>query len=62
MLLKTGNLSTHELYFISRKYAGMSGIKLLKEKKVRKYIVKIRLSLRGLAFLILKFVCYDLRH
>ena len=33
MLLKTGNLSTHELYFISRKYAGMSGIKLLKEKK-----------------------------
>lgn len=33
MLLKTGNLSTHELYFIGRKYAGMSGIKLLKEKK-----------------------------
>lgn len=36
MLLKTGNLSTHELYFISRKYAGMSGIKLLKEKNSQK--------------------------
>lgn len=37
MLLKTGNLSTHELYFISRKYAGMSGIKLLKEKSQKVY-------------------------